>query len=269
MCPGSLNHSEEVVVRITNPVRMFGLAVVAAALTTVAASASAAAALDRDIHSYVVTKLDDFTATGDVVSVNERELNKISRDMVLLYKIHEVSVNYKEPNMVRIEGSQEGSHVTFIINGSKQIVRFNGATLRRDLGSSPGKRKSLMDMGLVSDYYLTYVDAKFLRDGSVDGTPTAVFDVTYKDRQDTSHHIIYIDPKTRCVLKRESYSQDAPGKPGHLQCTYYYKNLKEVATGVWFPTIIEVENTDRVMAGSTAYKDIHINVGLKDDRFKL
>ena len=36
---------------------------------------------------------------------------------------------------------------------------------------SPGKKKSLMDIGLVSEFYLTYTTAKYLREGTIDGTP--------------------------------------------------------------------------------------------------
>ena len=92
-----------------------------------------------------------------------------------------------------------------------------------------------------------------------------VFDMTYKDRdEDTSHHIVYIDPKTKVVLKRESYSQD-----GKLQAVYFFKKVTEVKPSIWFPTLIEAQNVDRVIAGSTAYKNIKVNTGLSDDIFHL
>src|SRR5262249_40123250 len=109
------------------------------------------------------------------------------------------------------------------------------------------------------------VNARFLREGSVDGTPCAVFEMTYKDRdEDTSHHIVYIDPKTKVVRKRESYSQ-----AGKLQAIYYFKDVEQVSPGVWFPTRIEAQNVDRVIAGVTAYKNIKINTGIPDSVFQL
>jgi len=226
-----------------------------------------AQAMDTNIRSYVCQKLDDFTATMTVVKANQRELSKISPDFGLLYRFKSVLMRYKEPNKVRIEGSVEGAKGVYVLNGSIQFVSFPklGIRTRRDFGKSPGKRKSLMDVGLISDFYLSYVNAKFLREGTVDGVPVAVFDMTYKDRdEDTSHHIIYVDPKTRVVLKRESYSQE-----GKLQAIYYYRDLQEVRPGIWFPTRIEAQNTDRVVAGVTAYQNIRVNVGLADSIFQL
>jgi outer membrane lipoprotein-sorting protein len=227
--------------------------------------AGSARAIDTNIKSYVCDKLDDFTATMSVVSINEREMGKISKDAVLLYKIGTVNMRYKEPNKVRIEGNAQGSKAVFILNGPIQWVSINAAKIKRDFGNSPGKRKSLMDVGLVSDYYLTYTDAKFVREGTVDGVPCAVFEMTYKDRdEDSSHAIVYIDPKTKLVRKRESYSQT-----GKLQAVYFFKNPQEVKPGIWFPTLIEAQNVDRVIAGSTAYKNIKVNTGLDDSIFKL
>jgi outer membrane lipoprotein-sorting protein len=238
----------------------------ALAFAVVAIGISAQArAIDSNIKSYICDKLDDFTATMSVVSINEREMGKISRDATLLYKLGTVSMRYKEPNKVRIEGNAQGSHAVFVLNGPTQWVSLNGAKFKRDFGKSPGKRKSLMDVGLVSDYYLTYTNAKFMREGSVDGVPCGVFELTYKDRdEDSSHAIVYIDPKTKVVRKRESYSQD-----GKLQAVYFFKNVQEVKPGIWFPTLIEAQNVDRVIAGSTAYKNIKVNTGLDDSLFKL
>ena len=62
----------------------------------------------------------------------------------------------------------------------------------------------------------------------------------------------------------KSYSQD-----GKLQAIYHFKDVKQVAPGIWFPTLIEAENVDRVVAGVTAYKDIRVNTGLSDSIFRL
>lgn len=226
-----------------------------------------ARAMATNIQSYVCEKLDDFTATYRVVSVNERELAKISKDAVLLYRFQNVKMYYKEPNKVRIEGTRDGTKALFILNGPIQWVSIPKINYkqRRDFGEKPGKRKSLMDVGLISEYYLTYTDAKFLREGVVDGTPVAVFEMRYKPKfEDTSHHIIYVDPRTKVVLRRESYSQE-----GKLQAVYFFKNVKQIKPGIWFPTRIEAQNVDRVTAGVTEYQDIRVNVGLPDSLFTL
>lgn len=229
-------------------------------------SASAQAEIPRSIQDYVCRRLDDFTVTGVVAAANQRELGKINKDFGFLYRFKTVLMRYKEPNKVRIEGSVEGTKGVYIVNGTIQIVSVPKLRLntRRDFGNAPGKRKSLVDMGLVSAYYLTYANFKFIREGSVEGTPVGVFEITYKDRaEDTSHHIVYIDPKTRVILKRDAYRQD-----GTLQAIYYFRDVRQVAPGIWFPTRIEVQNTERKVAGTTLYKDFKINTGLPDSLFR-
>lgn len=228
-----------------------------------------AAPIDTNIEAYVCAKLDDFQATMQVVSVDARELSKISKDAAsinqVLERLGNVKMRYKEPNMVRIEGTKEGTKATYIINGTVQYAGLNGVKTKRNFGNEPGKRKSLMDVGLISEYYLTYTNAKFLREGTVEGKPVAIFEMRYKPQfNDTSHHVVYIDPKTKVVLKRDSYTQE-----GKLQAVYLYKNVQQVAPGIWFPTRIEAKNTDNVVAGVTGYRDIKVNVGIADSVFQL
>jgi outer membrane lipoprotein-sorting protein len=239
-------------------------ALVATAMLTLACPGRAQ--VSKAIEDYVCRKLDDFTATGVVAAANQRELGKVSKDFGFLYQFKTVLMRYKEPNKVRVEGSVEGTKGVYILNGSIQIVSVPKLRLntRRDFGNSPGKRKSLVDMGLVSEFFLTYANMKFVREGIVEGTPVAVFEITYKDREaDTSHHLVYIDPKTRVIRKRDSYRQD-----GTLQAIYYYRDVQQVASGIWFPTKIEVQNTDRKVAGTTIYKDFKVNTGLPDSLFE-
>jgi outer membrane lipoprotein-sorting protein len=239
---------------------------VAAVLFTLAA-AGPSQAMSHNIRDYICEKLDDFSATAVVLQANQRELGVISRDAGLLYRFHSVQMRYKEPNKARVDINEQGVRGTFIINGQLQFVSIPKLAIhtRRDFGKSPGKRKSLMDSGLVSEFYLSYADFKFEREGTVDGMPVAVFDITYKDRdEDTSHHVVYIDPKRKVVLKRENYSQ-----LGKLQAIYFFKNPQEVAPGIWFPTRVEAQNVNRVIAGITEYRNIKVNTALSDDIFKL
>ncbi len=234
------------------------LVVVAAALST------RANAIDTNIKNYVCQKLDDFTATMVVGKADQKELAKISKDFGLLYRIKNAQVRYKEPNQVRIEGAAEGSKLAFIVAGTKQIVMVNGRKLSsRTFTDAPGKRKSLMDVGLLSEYYLTYADAKYLREANVDGVACAVFEMRYDPKfADTSHHNIFIDPATKVVRRRESFSQE-----GKLQAVYFFRDPKQIAPGIWFPSKIEAQNVDRIIAGSTEYRDIKVNTGLSDSVF--
>ena len=220
-----------------------------------------------NIHDYVCKKLDDFTATMRVLSHDDRALRKISKDFGLIYQITgDIKVSYKEENRLRIEGSINAAKAIMIVSGTKQIVRIPnyGLNSTNDLGESPGKRKTLLDMGLISEGYLAYTQAAFKGIRPVAGTPCAVFEITYKRKDlDTSHRVVWIDPKTKAVLKREEYDQ-----AGKLNAVFTYKEPKEIEPGVWFPASIEVTNNQGQKAGATAYTNVKVNTGLDEGIFK-
>ncbi len=220
-----------------------------------------------NIKDYVCQKLDDFTATMVVRKHDDNALRKISKDFGMIYKIKgNIKVQYKEESMMRIEGNLGASHAVLIVSGTKQIVRIPSVGINKsdDLGESPGKRKTLLDVGLLSDGYLGYTQAVYKGTRPVEGTPCAVFEIRYKNKDlDTSHRIVWIDPKTKVILKREEYSQE-----GKLNAIFYYKDPKEIATGIWFPSLIEVVNNQGQAAGSTAYSNVKVNTGLSDSAFK-
>src|SRR5262249_23535201 len=106
---------------------------------------------------------------------------------------------------------------------------------------------------------------EFKRVQAIDGVPCAVFRISYLDQKlDTSHRLVWIDPKTKIVLKREESTQQ-----GKLNATFYYKNPKEVAPGIWFPSSIVAYNNENKRAGETLYRDVKVNSGLDDSLFKM
>ncbi len=220
-----------------------------------------------NLHDYVCKKLDDVTATMRVLNHDDNALRKISKDFGLIYKISgDIKMSYKEENRLRIEGSLGASKAIMIVTGVKQIVRIPSFGLNKtdDLGETPGKRKTLLDIGLISEGYLAYTQASYKGSRPVAGVSCAVFEITYKRKDlDTSHRIVWIDPKTKAVLKREEYDQG-----GKLNAVFTYKEPKEIEPGVWFPTAIEVTNNQGQKAGTMGYANIKVNTGLDDSIFK-
>ena len=217
------------------------------------------------LQDYVPTKLDDFSATMRIVHFDAREGGKINKDFGYIYKIKgDIQVRYKEENKLRIDGNLGTTKAVMINNGSRQLVRLGGLKDDRDLGPSPGKRKTLLDVGLLSEGYLDYTQAEFHGSRPVDGIPCAVFKISYRNKAlDTSYRMVWIDPKTKITVKREEYSQE-----GKLNATFLYKKPVQTASGVWFPTIIEAYNNQGGKAGVTAYGNFRVNVGLGDELFR-
>ena len=237
-------------------------------ITTVSLTTFAAPRpISSNIADYAATKMEDFTATVKVLQHDDKAGRKINKDFGLLYKIKgDILLRYKEPNKLRIDGNLGTSKATLINSGSMQHVRMPGVGLKddRDLGQSLGKRKTLLDVGLISAGYLSYTQAEFKGQRPVDGVPCAVFKISYRNKDlDTSFRMVWIDPKTKITVKREEYTQD-----GKLNATFLYKRPQQVASGIWFPSEIEVINNEGQKAGTTAYRNVQVNTGLGDSVFK-
>ncbi len=234
-------------------------------LIATAGNMATAAEPSENIHDYVPTKLDDFSATIRVDHYNERAGEKIHKDFGYIYKLRgDIKVKYKEENKIRLDASVGASNLTLIVNNTTQYVKAFGGKTKMDLGPTPGKKKTLLDAGFISNGYLATADAEFKRFQEVKGTQCALFRVSYKGNIDNSHRLIWIDTKTRIVVKREEYSQQ-----GKLNGTFWYLQPKEVAPGIWFPTRLEAYNRDGEQAGVTLYRDIQVNQGLDESVFRL
>ncbi|MCW3055714.1 MAG: hypothetical protein JWN14_4884 [Chthonomonadales bacterium] len=224
----------------------------------------------HNLNDYVVKDLNDFTASMKILEFNEHEGVKINKDFPLIYKIKgDIKVKYKEENKLRIDGRLGASNATLIVNGTTQYATIPAAHIKTaiPLGREPGKRKTLLDVGLISKGYLAYTQAEFKRTQVVDGILCAVFSVSYRDKSlDTSHRMIWIDPKTKIVLKRDEYSQGDTDHPGKLNATFLYKQPVE-HDGFWFPSRIEAYNNENKKAGVTAYTDVKVNVGIDESQF--
>ncbi len=251
-------------------VRLFSLKliVILAGLLGLAAGniATAQGEPSHNISDYAVSKLDDFTASMKVIEFSEHEGVKINKDFPLIYKIKgDITVRYKEVNKLRVDGLLGASNATLIVNGTTQYATIPAAHIKTkiSLGKEPGKRKTLLDVGMISPGYLAYTEAEFKRTQVVDGVLCAVFRISYQDKSlDTSHRMVWIDPKTHITVKRDEYSQQ-----GKLNATFLYKKPMEVSPGFWFPARIEAYNNEGKKAGVTGYSGIKVNQGLAESVF--
>ena len=227
----------------------------------------------------LTTKIDDLQATMQITKCDGKELEKISPDFQRTYQfqdmLRDVTLEYKQPDKMRISGKNAIlGKAAIVMNGP--LRRFdvprqfrvgsskNGPKVE-DLKDAPGKRQSLLEYsGLLAPSTLDYMQGKFVRQETVDGQTTDVFDLTYKGVTGGSHYRAWFDPKTRLTLKREWYGMD-----GKLKATFYYLEPHEVAEGVWLPARVEVKNADGASAAITTLDNVKINQGLADDLFAI
>jgi outer membrane lipoprotein-sorting protein len=209
----------------------------------------------------VVSDLKDFQATVKVEKADRTELNKINRDFGMAYSLRDLTMRYKEPNKLRMEGSVGW----LVFNGSTRCFRVPQLKLtkRDDLGESPGKRYTLFDIGILTPSALAVMQTKYLRSENLDGVAAQVFDMKYRG-DDTSRFTIWVDLERRVVLKRAWY--DATEK---LKAVFLYQEHRQLQPGLWAPTRLEVRNGDDAVAGVTSYSDLKINQGLDDSLFTI
>jgi len=230
-------------------------------LALVAASASLHA---PSIDQYVQTNLEDAQFVAHVLKGDQRELRKINSDFGTSYKFDSMTILYKEPFMLRLDGSVEDTTIQYIENGNRMEYRIPKLKMGKteDLSHAPGRRQTALDFGLVvPSLFQTFMTAQFVRMDRETGDP--VFDVTYQDRHDTSRNRIWVDPQKHIVTKREWYSQG-----GRQLATFIYDEPRQQG-GVWLPTRLTVKNADDIVAGVTRYDSIKINTGIASSLFDI
>jgi outer membrane lipoprotein-sorting protein len=216
----------------------------------------------------LTTKLTDLEVTVHVDSANPKELEKIGKDFARTYALRTVTMIYKQPDKMRIDGkSAVLGDAMFIQNGTLRYYEVPKLKLhsREDLKNSPAKRQSLLEYGgLVTASTLSFMQGRFTQNEALDGIDTQVYDMTYKGIKGSSHYRVWIDPKTHLTLKRAWYDSD-----NKLKATFYYLEPHEISPGIWLPTRIEVKNADGVSAAVTTFEDPQVNQGLSDDLFSI
>jgi outer membrane lipoprotein-sorting protein len=233
------------------------------------ASPEPRAAFSHNLSDYVTSGIKDFDTTMKATFHDDKASRKISKDAGFIYQLKgDVHVRYKELANFRADGKVRGYRASVTINDTRQTYRLAALDIKQtvDLSNAPGKRTSLLSVGMISDHYLSFAQGEFEGERPLDGVPCVVFKITFKDSHDTSHRLVWIDPKTHITLKREEYLQNAQG--GKLRDIWYYRDPQEVAPGIYFPSRIELDNSDAEKAGELTLIDTHINVGLNDDVFR-
>ena len=219
-----------------------------------------------------VTTLQDLQATLTVTQTDTKELDKIGKDFSVIYRLKNISLYYKVPERMRIEGS---SHIygdaLLISNGPAVFYAVPRMRVRKteDLTDAPFRRQSLLELaGIVSPETLKLMRGEFVKtetlDGKPDGKTTEVYDLRYQSKPDGIRYRIWLDPVTRVTLRREWY--DSAGK---LRATFTYLEPREIAPHLWLPDRCEVRNSDGKLAAILTTKDAKINQKLGDELFEI
>lgn len=246
--------------------RVFGLSLVLAALVSASINVSGATlggSASHNIRDYVPIGLHDLTVRLKTGQYNQAAGARISKEFGMLYKLSgNGTMRYKEPNSIRFDGKIGGMRGALIMSGWTQRIHVGSVHHDQDETGAPGRVTTLLDIGLLSDFYLSYTDAHFQGMQSVEGTPCAVFRFSYPARlKDTSFRLVWIDPRTRIIRKREEHGQD-----GVLHATFTVRSSACIS-GIWLPTEVDAANAQGDFVGQTYIQEAQVNSGLADSLF--
>ena len=232
------------------------------ALAAFAAVASAAAAATNapDLSTMTSTRLRTLQLDSAVVEEVRPELKKIGGDFADAYRFHKVSIAYEQPDKMHLETAVLNVHIAYTINGNRKFTSVPTYHVHKieDVTGAPGKKQSLLDIGLVPPELLTLYNAVYV---GKKGTQL-IYDLNAK--QDRFHDRIWIDPVTHITTKREHYNQD-----GKLIVWFLYKNPVEPRPKMYIPSRVEVYNPSNKLAAVTEYRNIKINLPVDQSLFEF
>jgi len=197
----------------------------------------------------------------------DREIRPILKtlpgDFAEAYRFHAVEFSYVQPWKLHFESVVMNVHIAYTINGNSKYTSVPTYHVHKveDVTGAPGKRQSLMDVGLLAPEILTDFNLKYLR---TDHNGDYVFEVHSKVPSERAKSIIWIDPKTHIVSRREQYNQD-----GVFESYYLYSRPVEPRPHIYVPTHVEVYNAKGQLAAVSSYSNIKINLPVDESIFEF
>jgi outer membrane lipoprotein-sorting protein len=220
----------------------------------------------RDINS-LITSLTDLQASIHVTKLDLKELEKIGGDFSVPYRIRNLTLQYKQPDKMRLSGRIPIlGEAVLISNGALRFYSVPRMDKKvEDLQKTPSRRITLLEYGgILSPETLHFMEGHFVREENWNDHPALVFDMIYQGAASASHYRLWIDPDTHITCKREWYDRE-----NRLRATFLYQEPREVAPDIWLPTRVVVKNAEGNVAAATTLNDMKVNQGLPDDLFAI
>ena len=221
------------------------------------------AGISHNIGDYVQPSIQDISLTLKTGQYNQKAGEKISKEFGLGYKLSgNGTMLYMQPNLIRLDGRLIGMKAKFIMDGFTQKIHVGFINQTQDHSKAPGKVTTLLDLGLLNNFYLTYTTAQYMGTRQIDGAECALFRLSYQPgMQDTSFRLVWIDTKEHMIRRREEHKQD-----GTLHAIYLYRNPVQIQ-GAWIPTEVDAINADGEFVGQTFIQNPRLNTGITEASF--
>ncbi len=235
------------------------LAAPLASFTAQAQEAEPAVTLDVPTRKLVTDKIKDMSATLRVTESNWRELEKCGSDFKKTYYFKRMSIAYQHPNKTRMESKLLGSTVLLVFNGDTRYYKVPFKTETSSVAGQPGQKQGMLQFGIyASDYLKLDYEPHLVR--AEDGLQ--VIKLNQRRSTNKSHEMLWVNPKTHVIERRQSWSGD-----NVLKMELRYKDVREVRPGIFVPFRIEIYNPEGKLGAAQAVEDLKINSGLPDALF--
>lgn len=113
--------------------------------------------VSRDIRDYVQPNLQDLSATLKSGRYDPKAGDKISKDFKQTYQLcGDGSVHYKQPSFLRLDGRMHGLNATLMMKGFDRRIGVGWFHKSKDVSETPREVTTLLNVGLVNAFYLSY-----------------------------------------------------------------------------------------------------------------
>lgn len=234
------------------------------AISLAAMASSAWALSSNDILNKVKSAesgLKDLRANMVITEADKKNVNGLGEGWGEILKLENAVIQFKSPDKIRYDGFARGIKAAYIQNGYSKLVLAPMIRQTENLKNSPGKRQDTTDIGFLSgklwtDNIVTIVSSS---PSSIKLSLTPKF-----GPRDKRHDLIWLDPGTLKLQKREKYLAS-----GAMRVRMIYSGYQTVAGKMAVATICTMFNGLGAELGTVKYTNIKANVGINDAVFSL
>lgn len=206
--------------------------------------------------------LTDYKADMFITEANKKNVSGMGEGYGDILKLEKATVAYKRPDKIRYDGYAQGIRATYIQNGYTKLVLASMIKKQENLKNAPGKRQDTLDLGFLSSRLWTDNHVSVAATEK-DGTVKLKFDPKAGDN-DKRHDMVWVDPKTLRVLKREKYRGG-----GEMRVKMNYGDFGQLTGKLPIATTSTMYDPSGRRLGTVEYRNLKINGGLTDSLFSL
>jgi outer membrane lipoprotein-sorting protein len=215
-----------------------------------------------------IAPIQDMEVAVRVSQLESRELEKIGRDFGTIYRLRNLTLLYKSPDKLRLEGqSAIYGDALLVLNGAQRFYVIPKLKVRKveNLRDSPPKRQSLLEYGgMLSKDTFSFMQGQFVRQETIEGVETQVYDLKYTGTEANSYYRVWLDPRTRLTVKRVWFDSE-----NQVKASFLYRQPREIEPGIWLPGQCEIRNAEGNTGAVLTYGAAKINQNLSDKLFDI